>query len=64
MAMIVNPKPFLTSLTGKNVCVKLKWGQEYKGKFASDRFSQSLRSFARSILYTITSLHRVPHVCR
>ena len=33
MAMIVNPKPFLTSLTGKNVCVKLKWGQEYKGKF-------------------------------
>jgi len=29
--MIVNPKPFLTGLTGKNVCVKLKWGSEYQG---------------------------------
>jgi hypothetical protein len=29
--MIVNPKPFLTDLTGKPVSVKLKWGMEYKG---------------------------------
>ncbi|KFM61279.1 putative small nuclear ribonucleoprotein F, partial [Stegodyphus mimosarum] len=28
---VVNPKPFLTSLTGKRVCVKLKWGMEYIG---------------------------------
>jgi small nuclear ribonucleoprotein (snRNP)-like protein len=27
----VNPKPFLTDLTGKVVIVKLKWGMEYKG---------------------------------
>ena len=31
-AMPVNPKPFLNSLTGKSVMVKLKWGHEYKGK--------------------------------
>jgi small nuclear ribonucleoprotein F len=28
---IVNPKPFLQGLTGKEVIVKLKWGMEYKG---------------------------------
>jgi small nuclear ribonucleoprotein F len=28
----VNPKPFLNSLTGKPVIVKLKWGMEYKGE--------------------------------
>eukprot|EP00741_Cyanophora_paradoxa_P006126 tig00000944_g5941.t1 len=27
----VNPKPFLGTLTGKPVMVKLKWGMEYKG---------------------------------
>ena len=27
----VNPKPFLASLVGKPVSVRLKWGQEYKG---------------------------------
>jgi small nuclear ribonucleoprotein F len=27
----VNPKPFLTELTGNPVIVKLKWGMEYKG---------------------------------
>ncbi|TPX37857.1 hypothetical protein SeMB42_g06837 [Synchytrium endobioticum] len=27
----VNPKPFLTGLTGKPILVRLKWGQEYKG---------------------------------
>ncbi|KAJ1963836.1 Manganese transporter smf1 [Dipsacomyces acuminosporus] len=31
----VNPKPFLQSLTGKPVVVRLKWGQEYKGLLAS-----------------------------
>ena len=30
---IVNPKPFLANLTGKEVIVKLKWGMEYKGNF-------------------------------
>lgn len=28
----VNPKPFLNDLTGKLVIVRLKWGQEYRGK--------------------------------
>ena len=28
---IVNPKPFLNDLTGKDVIVKLKWGMEYEG---------------------------------
>lgn len=27
----LNPKPFLASLTGRQVMVKLKWGMEYKG---------------------------------
>jgi small nuclear ribonucleoprotein F len=27
----VNPKPFLLELTGKSVCVRLKWGMEYRG---------------------------------
>ncbi|KAJ1688158.1 hypothetical protein LUZ63_019548 [Rhynchospora breviuscula] len=31
----VNPKPFLTNLTGKPVIVKLKWGMEYKGYLVS-----------------------------
>lgn len=31
----VNPKPFLTDLTGKPVIVKLKWGMEYKGNSPS-----------------------------
>lgn len=29
--MPINPKPFLNSLVGKPVMVKLKWGHEYKG---------------------------------
>ncbi|XP_014250836.1 small nuclear ribonucleoprotein F [Cimex lectularius] len=33
--MPVNPKPFLNSLTGKPVMVKLKWGHEYKGYLVS-----------------------------
>uniref|UniRef100_T1IMT0 Sm protein F n=1 Tax=Strigamia maritima TaxID=126957 RepID=T1IMT0_STRMM len=31
----VNPKPFLNSLTGKPVMIKLKWGMEYKGYLVS-----------------------------
>ncbi|KAJ3108244.1 hypothetical protein HDU97_001778 [Phlyctochytrium planicorne] len=31
----VNPKPFLNTLTGKPVMVKLKWGMEYKGYLLS-----------------------------
>ena len=34
-AMPINPKPFLNSLTGKCVLVKLKWGHEYKGFLVS-----------------------------
>jgi small nuclear ribonucleoprotein F len=33
--LLVNPKPFLADLTGKNVRVRLKWGQEYQGRLAS-----------------------------
>jgi len=35
MQMPVNPKPFLNSLTGKPIIVKLKWGAEYKGFLVS-----------------------------
>ncbi len=34
-AVTMNPKPFLNSLTGKAVMVKLKWGHEYKGFLVS-----------------------------
>ena len=34
-ATLVNPKPFLESLTGKEVIVRLKWGREYKGILVS-----------------------------
>jgi small nuclear ribonucleoprotein F len=34
-AMPLNPKPFLSGLTGKSVVVKLKWGMEYKGFLVS-----------------------------
>ena len=32
---IVNPKPFLKELVGKQVICKLKWGMEYKGVLVS-----------------------------
>jgi small nuclear ribonucleoprotein F len=32
---IVNPKPFLSDLTGQLVKIKLKWGMEYQGKLES-----------------------------
>eukprot|EP01006_Ploeotia_vitrea_P066438 TRINITY_DN94972_c0_g1_i1.p2 TRINITY_DN94972_c0_g1~~TRINITY_DN94972_c0_g1_i1.p2 ORF type:complete len:108 (-),score=11.59 TRINITY_DN94972_c0_g1_i1:269-556(-) len=31
----VNPKPFINDLIGKNVCVKLKWGMEYRALLVS-----------------------------
>ena len=31
----LNPKPFLNSLIGKPVIVRLKWGREYKGYLVS-----------------------------
>ncbi|XP_012505761.1 PREDICTED: small nuclear ribonucleoprotein F-like [Propithecus coquereli] len=35
MGLPLNPKPFLSGLTGKPVMVKLKWGMEYKGYLVS-----------------------------
>ena len=34
-ALPLNPKPFLSGLTGKPIMVKLKWGMEYKGYLIS-----------------------------
>lgn len=34
-ASFLNPKPFLESLIGKEVIVRLKWGREYKGYLVS-----------------------------
>ena len=31
MSTLLNPRPFLVSLTGQPVAVKLKWGMEYRG---------------------------------
>ncbi|CDU18007.1 hypothetical protein YYC_04529 [Plasmodium yoelii 17X] len=31
----LNPKPFLNSLVGNRVIIKLKWGMEYKGNLKS-----------------------------
>jgi small nuclear ribonucleoprotein F len=39
MSTKINPTPFLFSLTGKKVIVKLKWGLEYKGVLlSSDKY--------------------------
>ncbi|XP_015929811.1 small nuclear ribonucleoprotein F [Parasteatoda tepidariorum] len=35
MSLPINPKPFLNSLTGKTVIIKLKWGMDYKGYLVS-----------------------------
>jgi small nuclear ribonucleoprotein F len=35
MSVVCNPKPFLGGLTGQEVIVRLKWGQEYKGILTS-----------------------------
>jgi small nuclear ribonucleoprotein F len=31
----LNPRPFLQNLVGKEVNVKIKWGQEYTGRLVS-----------------------------
>lgn len=31
----MNPKPFLASLVGSPVVVRLKWGMEYRGRLTS-----------------------------
>ena len=40
---IVNPKPFLSDLTGKAVRIRLKWGQEYQGILTSSDAYMNLR---------------------
>ncbi|CAN0363830.1 unnamed protein product [Phaeothamnion confervicola] len=35
MSAPINPRPFLTDLTGQKVIVKLKWGLEYRGQLVS-----------------------------
>lgn len=35
MLVPLNPRPFLNSLVGRCVLVKLKWGMEYKGFLVS-----------------------------
>ncbi|KAL3319930.1 hypothetical protein Ciccas_001386 [Cichlidogyrus casuarinus] len=43
MSTYLNPKPFLSNVTGKKVIVKLKWGMEYKGFLVSvDRYMNVL----------------------
>lgn len=39
----INPKPFLASLTGKKVAVKLKWGMEYRGFLVSTDANMNLQ---------------------
>ncbi len=31
----MNPRPFIGELVGKSVIIKLKWGQEYRGRLVS-----------------------------
>jgi small nuclear ribonucleoprotein F len=31
----LNPRPFLGELVGKDIIVRLKWGQEYRGRLVS-----------------------------
>mmetsp|Transcript_32320 Transcript_32320/g.44398 ORF Transcript_32320/g.44398 Transcript_32320/m.44398 type:complete len:83 (+) Transcript_32320:49-297(+) len=33
--MVLNPKPFLKSLIGKRVIIRLKWGMQYVGHLIS-----------------------------
>uniref|UniRef100_A0AC35UF99 Sm protein F n=1 Tax=Rhabditophanes sp. KR3021 TaxID=114890 RepID=A0AC35UF99_9BILA len=34
-SQLINPKPFLNSLTGKPIVARLKWGMEYRGILVS-----------------------------
>lgn len=41
----MNPKPFLQSLTGKQVVARLKWGMEYRGYLMSVDSYMNLQVF-------------------
>ena len=41
-ALPLNPKPFLSGLTGKPIMVKLKWGMEYKGEIDQLEYYQNI----------------------
>ena len=45
----VNPKPFLNSLTGKPVQVKLKWGMEYKVVFCRKNDFNELQGYLMAV---------------
>ena len=49
--MPLNPKPFLNSLTGKPVVVKLKWGMEYKGFLVSTDSYMNVQVSVYGIMY-------------
>ena len=55
-AMPVNPKPFLNSLTGKSVMVKLKWGHEYKGKTKLYQYPHNINKIVDIKIYSLISL--------
>ena len=52
---VIHPKPFLASLTGKPVIVKLKWGLEYRGALSTHALPP-LRLFAQSATSTLHSI--------
>ena len=57
----VNPKPFLQDLVGKNVIVKLKWGQEYKGLLAAiDEYMNVQLARYEVNCHTHTHTHLLP----
>lgn len=53
---LLNPKPFLNGLTGKQVVVKLKWGMEYKGVLLSVDAYMNLQVLYISFFVTIELL--------
>ena len=61
--MPLNPKPFLNSLTGKPVVVKLKWGMEYKGYLVSTDGYMNLQVRKFSILVNFETF-RLLHTMR
>lgn len=64
----LNPKPFLASLAGREVIVKLKWGTEYRGTLISVddymNFQVSTRGAERArVLPSSTELHDLRGFC-
>ena len=51
MSVLVNPKPSLEDLTGKQVVVKLKWGHECKGYLASMDKYMNLQVMYRNLFF-------------